>query len=392
MNAGTRRVLAAATLLALAGTAMAGDDRGYAAELLADASGRQAAPQAPKAFSVNVHGFVTFRYNWNHRDDDDLEDKDTVGFQSAYTKIQIGGNIISEAWTYGIQFKFSESDGSSVLDDAWGNYAAEEGWNIKWGQFKLPLLREELVSDTAQLAANRSVTNSVFSQSRSQGVQLSREMDQARVFFAFSDGLATRNTDYTSASEADWAFTGRVEWKWAGEWKQAKDFTSFQNSNFFGMIGGAAHYQSGGDTFATADTTVFQGTVDLSLEGNGWNAFAAGIYRHLDPNPGDSLADWGFIAQGGVFLAPQWELFGRYDLVVPDDDRTADDNFSTITIGVNHYFVPESHAAKFTANVLWFLDTQADSGEIVRPSTLTGLLASDEDSQWALQLQMQLVF
>jgi hypothetical protein len=118
--------------------------------------------------------------------------------------------------------------------------------------------------------------------------------------------------------------------------------------------------------------------------------YAAAVYRNIDPSGGDNLADMGFLAQAGFFVAPDWELFGRYDIVVPDDDRATGDNFSTVTVGVNHYFVPESHAAKFSADVEFFLDTQSDS--IAGASTLTGLLPSDQDSQWALRLQMQLVF
>jgi hypothetical protein len=370
--------------------ALARDDGALAAALLADAPARDAAPQAAGAFGMDVHGLMLLRYNWNHRDDDASEGSDANGFQTAYTKLQIGGHIINDRWSYGLQFKFTEGDGSAALDDAWGSYATEGGWVVRWGQFKAPLLREELVGDTGQLDVNRSVTNSVFSQSRSQGVQLSHEGEQLRVFAAFTDGVRTTNSDYTSMAEADWAVTGRAEWKWAGEWKQARDFTSFQGAPFFGMLGGAAHVQSGGDTVGTADAELFEATLDVSVEGSGWNVYAAGIYRNADPGDGDTLADMGFLVQGGVFVAPQWELFGRYDVVLPDDDRPADDSFRTVTAGANYYVVPASHAAKFSADVEFFLDAQ--EGSIAPASTLTGLLASDEDSQWALRLQMQLVY
>ena len=258
------------------------------------------------------------------------------------------------------------------------------------GQFKLPLLREELVSDTFQLAANRSVLNSVFTQSRSQGVQLSNQWDQFRLFAAFSDGLKTVNTDYTSTGEADYAGTIRGDWKWAGDWKQATDFTSFRGSPYFGMLGGAAHYQSGGDTFATMDVQLFEATVDLSVEGDGWNAYGAGIYRHADPVSGSAIDDWGFMVQGGFFVSPQCELFARYDVVIPDSSRATSDNMNTLTFGLNHYFIPESHALKFTFDVEFFLDKQ-DRG-IAPSSTLTGLLGSDKSDQWNLRAQMQLMF
>jgi hypothetical protein len=360
--------------------------------LLSDASTRTSGlAQDEKAFTAKVSGFTQFRYNWNNRGDDDLDEDNTIGFQNAKTKINVGGNIVNENWSYGILFKFEDSgSGQAVLDDAFGQYKMGNGWSIKFGQFKLPLYREELMSDTAQLFANRSVTNSVFTQSRSQGIQAAYEGDTFRFYGAFSDGLATRNTDFTAATEADFAFTARGEYKWAGSWNQAKDFTSFQNSDFFGMVGAAAHWQSGGDTFATAETDIWAVTADVSVEGNGWNVFGYIAYSGVDPEGGDSLNNWGALVQGGIFVAPQWELIAGWDIVIPDSDAANDDNFNTIRIGANHYFVPESHAIKLTIDLSWFLDTQGDS--IAPASTATGLLASGDDSQFNLRAQMQLAF
>jgi hypothetical protein len=50
----------------------------------------------------------------------------------------------------------------------------------------------------------------------------------------------------------------------------------------------------------------------------------------------------------------------------------------------------DSHAAKFTVDFEYFLDKQ-DRG-IAPASTLTGLLASDKDTQWNIRAQMQLIF
>ena len=68
----------------------------------------------------------------------------------------------------------------------------------------------------------------------------------------------------------------------------------------------------------------------------------------------------------------------------------ANDNFSRIRVGVNHYFLPESDAAKLSIDLSWFLDAQDKS--IVPANTQTGLLASDKDSQFNLRAQIQLMF
>jgi hypothetical protein len=390
-------------LLLLAGVAPAASaqsldqSRAFAAQLAADAQERTSrlAPQG-QDFTVNVHGFIQFRYNWNHRDDNVLDKENTIGFQNARTKVKLNGNIGNENWGYGIQFKMEDPGaGAAILDDAFGTYKMEGGWMLKFGQFKAPLFREELVGDEYQLFANRSVNNSVFTQSRSQGIQAAYESDTIRFAGAFTDGLATRNTDFNSSAEADYALTGRFEYKWAGAWKQFNDFTSWQNSEMAGMFGVAAHWQSGGDTGAgtfgtTSDMDIWALTGDVSIEGNGWNAFAALMWVHTEPSGGSDIDDWGFLIQGGVFLNPQWELVAGWDSVIPDGDRSTDDTFNTIRVGFNHYFIPESHAAQLTIDLSYFLDTQSES--IVSANTQTGLLASGEDSQFNLRAQIQLVF
>jgi hypothetical protein len=157
------------------------------------------------------------------------------------------------------------------------------------------------------------------------------------------------------------------------------------------MAGGAAHFQSGGDTFATGgtttDTDLFEVTGDVQLEGNGWNAFAAAIFRGTDPAAGSSRDDLGLVVQGGWMFNDRWEIFGRWDSVVPDDPG---EDFSTITVGVNHYVIPASHAVKFTVDAQYFLDEQGAS--IVPAGTLVGLLPSAEDGQWVIRAQAQIRF
>lgn len=386
--------------------------RSYSKELLSDASTRTSSlAPAAQDFTPAVHGYEQFRMNYNSRDDENLDangNDATTGFQNARTRLNVSGNIANENWGYFIQFGFgdiseessqfgrgtSSSSSGAFLEDAYGWYKMGNGWSLKFGQFKLPLTREELVGDTYQLFRDRSVTNTYFTQGRSQGVQFAYEGDQFRFAGAISDGLQTANTDYTSSSEADFGLTARFEYKWAGDWKQAKDFTSFQNSEYFGMVGGAIHYQSGGDTVNTTDATDLAFTVDASMEGNGWNAFAAFNYNSYDLSSApDSVNNMSFQVQGGIFVTADWELVAGWDILMPDDSYGTgqDNNFSTLRIGTNHYIVPESHALKLSFNLMYFMDTQSECA-IAIPSTATGLLPSATDSQWALGGQIQMTF
>src|SRR5690606_28360651 len=84
----------------------ADDQRAYAAELFADAAGRTSQlAQGDQNFSVDVHGYFQFRYNWNRRDEAPPGGEDnTIGFQMARTRLNVSGNVINEDWGYFIQF------------------------------------------------------------------------------------------------------------------------------------------------------------------------------------------------------------------------------------------------------------------------------------------------
>jgi hypothetical protein len=396
MNVTNKLFVIAGAALGLSASAFAADDanRALSAEMLSDSSSRASELGAAETYIPNIHGYLQFRYNWDYIRDSGVKHS-AIGFQNARTVVSVGGNIANPNWGYYIQFDASDTSQAGGLEDAYGSYKLDNGWTLLWGQSKLPLLREELVGDTTQLSADRSSFNSFFTGGRSQGVVANYTADAFRFWGAFSDGARAANTDYVSQTEADYALTARGEYKWAGDWKQSNDFTSFQNQQFFGLVGGAIHFQDGGSTFAsgtgrTTDTSILEATADVSVEGNGWNAFGAFAYRHSDPNSTPKLDDFGFMGQGGIFVQAQWELFGRFEYIRIDKDYGAPErNFSVLTLGTNYYFVPESHAAKFTFDWQYFFNK---ANGVVSPGTLGGNIGSGKKGEWSFQAQMQLVF
>lgn len=376
-----------------------------AAELRADASLRTSALAAAGggwergnfyltdggANSLKIYGQSQVRYLLNLRDDAVGDPADfTNGFQLRRTRVGAKGTIWSKDFSYNIYGDFSRSNGDFTLLDATGQYKFGDGMNVQWGQFKLPFLREELVSSGKQTAVERSTVNSVFSLVRSQGVQVSMERETFRGSVMISDGRLAANTDFTSAAEADYALTARGEFRFGeDDFKRFDDLSSFRGSKFAGLVGAAVHYQDGGETNATAATEVLTATIDGAVEGDGWNVFAAAVWRNTEVGGGET-DDFGVVIQGGYFITDQFEAFARYDGVFADDDAGGDD-FNTGTLGVNYYISPESHAVKASADVQYYFDDQAGSG-IVTPATSTNLLADGEDGQIALRLQMQVLF
>lgn len=363
-------------------------DRALADALEEDVSNRQSL-LGTGAGTVNVFGYTQFRYLWNNRDDGPGDNDGTNGFQIARARIGVNGEV-SDDFGYYVLGDFG-STGTFMLHDAYGSYRASDNLAILFGQMKAPFTREFMTSDTMLLAVERSIVDRVFNAGRTQGVALASTGDEFRWWVAASDGVVALNSDIESGAEADFAFTARGEWKIEGLWEQFGDLTSFPGGTRGILLGAAGHYQSGGETVGTADMDVLAFTADAAIEGDGWNVYGSAHWMNIDAAGGSDTDDFGFLLQGGYFLNESWEAFARYDVVLPDDDRAGSpDEFSTITVGANHYFIPESHAVKFTADVQVFLDEQASS--IVMPSTLYGVLESGDSGQFTLRIQMQLMF
>lgn len=398
--------------------------RAIVAEMMADAETRSSLLAGGDAghdgkffiagdgFRLNIGGQVQFRYVLGFRDDENPNDDFSNGFQTRRTKLDFNG-AINRNWDFRVLSSFDRDDsGGFGLEEAWVRYNFDNGIKFRWGQFKLPMLREELVSSSRQLAVERSIMNEAFTQDRSQGAELAAQYDAWRWAAAFSDGLDSENTDYFQASgptsgnpfrvqgEAEYALTGRVEFLFDGQWKDFEDFTAQKGQDFGFMLGGAVHWQQSVQTQnpADVDTDTLQFTVDASLEGDGWNLFGAFVYRWQEQSAlgaGDTdLSDFGAVIQGGWRFSENTEVFARWDGIFADEDRfsSGEDNFNFLTVGLNHYYA--GHAAKASVDVVWsFQDTSNLATITGSPlGTGVGILGDQEENEVAIRLQFQLLF
>jgi hypothetical protein len=98
--------------------------------------------------------------------------------------------------------------------------------------------------------------------------------------------------------------------------------------------------------------------------------------------------------QGGFFFNDQFEGFARYEGFFLDNTVFTNDEANFAFVGVNYYVLPETNAAKFTAQLGYALD---DTDELFSTPQLSGsnnngFLGQATDGEWAIQLQFQLVF
>lgn len=382
-------------------------------------------------FRLELSGQIQFRYYINFRDDNDnnndgfAEDDFESGFQTRRTKLFFEGHAFDPNMFYRLSGNFYDDtdaaaggDGDFKLEDAFVGYRWDNGFSFMWGQFKLPFMREELISSGYQLAADRSLMNEVFTQGRSQGIQLGYEQEDWRMAAAFSDGFRSENSEFASArtvtatgfpstGEADYAFTGRVEIKFAGNWDQFQDFSSVAGSDFAFMLGFAGHIEGGDDSstaFTGGDYNFYGWTADLSFEGDGWNAYIAGVGEYSDyadatiaglPVGDVNFGDYGVVVQFGIFIPDtDWEPFIRYDGIFADEDERAlpndSDNFNTVTFGVNYYMY--GHGSKFTFDIVWFIDDVGQNALGGAPNPGIGYLTDDDENELSFRVQWQLLF
>jgi hypothetical protein len=406
------------------GSTMSNDEvRAIVAEMMSDAETRSSLLQgggagydgqfflAGDGFRLNVGGMIQFRYTMTFTDSDGFDDGFESGFENRRTKLAFSGTLYDD-WFFRVVGGFDRSGDGFNLEDAYIGYTFEQGFKAMAGQFKAPVLREEMVRSSKQLAAERSATNEFFTHNWVQGIAavFGGGEDDWKLYASINDGANSQNSPFEGSNEADFAATARFEYKFAGEWSQFDDFTSRRGDDFAGMIGAAGHFQTGsfnngfiGNTNNPADIDInlFLYTVDVSLEGDAWNLYAAFIGRYLELKTlgagKQDLNDFGLVIQGGYRFTDDFEVFARYDGIFADSDwGTSDDTFNFITFGINQYY--HGHAAKATVDVVIALDELTDLYAIQNASGTgfvgpgLGLVNSTNDTQVAVRFQFQLLF
>jgi len=369
-------------------------------------------------FRLEIDGQLQFRYIMNRRDRSgpfDQIDRYSGGFENTRTRLTLRGHVFSREFTYLVRGGFSRGGGGDARDDfneppggdfklydAWVRYQFDDLWSLRFGQFKLPFAREELVSSARQLTVERSLINESLSLGRSQGIELAYTGDWLRWNFAFSEGgtdnllglgiLANTQPPNSpwNTETAEYAFTTRGEWLIAGDWSQFSQFTSPPEDPFGALMGIAAHFQQRQFGTAGNDNTWLGLTADVSLAFGGANVYTAATYAHVDNQQFGAFDIFGAVVQGGFYVAPKTELFarGEFGYIRSKDDIVDPDNLWIATIGINQYF--DGHDLKFTADLGIGLD---DISQFWINSN-TGWRADGNNTspQFVIRTQFQLLF
>jgi hypothetical protein len=373
---------------------------------------------ADGAFLLEISGLIQVRHTYNSRDAGTSDiDEGEAGFSIPRAKVQFAGHVSSPRIEYAVRLNVDRRDNSVWADRIVVSYCVADNLWIGAGEDKGLFLREELTEAQHQLAVDRSLVNELFTVGRVQGVWLKwHANDMIHVAASINDGLDSgeRKSDDASKDfdrdDTDFAFTGRIDVKVMGDWKQYEDFTAWSGEDTAIFVGGAVHYEvrETGDTVGDPAVTLvghtydtFMWTVDASAECHGANIYAAVVGASYDaegavsPEP-DPL---GVIVQGGYhFIPDRLEGFIRWEFIDLDDPTIVEDDINLLTFGANYYL--NRHRSKFTIDLVWALDPlpaesslTAVNGRSDRLAPL-GLLpdATGEEDQFALRTQFTLLF
>jgi hypothetical protein len=121
-----------------------------------------------------------------------------------------------------------------------------------------------------------------------------------------------------------------------------------------------------------------------------WGQF---IGRRTEPASGAEFDDFGATLQAGVFAADQVEVYGRFEALFPDEDRSGgSDDFYMGTVGTTYFVSPKSHAFKIGVEVGLTFSDVSSSASLIPSSNAAGLLPDSGDNQVIIRIGAQILF
>ena len=366
-------------------------------------NGRFAVQSADGMFSIMPYLQMQFRGTGN-LDTGGEDDNSEHGFSLPRVKLGFDGNLYDKDTWYYFRWNSGDSDGGGSgelnLEQAWLKRMFADQWGVRVGQFVDPVFKEQLVNSDRQLAADRSMANLILTgadESYTQGITLIwMPSDNLDVEFGYTDGINTGNTNFRDFPNgpANFGFAGRVEWTVFGDKAAVRDFTAMGTKDDVLVVGGGVDWTQAGNT------NVFNHTFDAQWEtmDGRLSVFGAYIGQYIQNGGGTGITgvtdgdddgyNMGLVVQAGYMLNDSWEIFGRYDVAILDDEIAlgatgeTDDTFHEATFGVNYYL--HGHNAKFTLDL-----TVLPNGAPTGLSNL-GILNSD-DTEFVVRTQFQLM-
>lgn len=372
------------------------------------------------SFSLTLAGQIQFRYLWAFRDDTSStgaqQDGDESGFQMRRVKLKFKGHIADPKLSYGITLAHKRDSGLMELEEAKIGYKLGGGFSVVAGLMKLPFLRQELTSSSAQLAVDRGLVTEFFTLDFAEQVQLNYSSDNFKISTAFSDTAdeSWSTLGQTADDQSEIALTARVDVKLAGDWGQLKDASAWSKDDLGIFVGAAVFYQLGDGTTQTgagvgthtntvAQSDYFSWTIDALIESNGFSLFGA-VMGADNSYDGDTAlykesSPMGFLVEAGYMMIPdKFQPFIRWEMLDSDQYSTTLvrdlQDMQALTFGFNWFM--KKHNAKLTTDMVWVYDGDLAGNSFANGASSDGLGTiysnADDGDLFVFRTQFQLLF
>ncbi len=348
-----------------------------------------------EAFTFGIDGLIVARGEYSHLDDDGTgSSRSDQGFEMTGSRINFRGSVYSK-FGYWARLQADEFGADPFFDAFMGIWYVNENTTLVFGQFPSLLTRENGTPVDKLTAIEATPTNFTFSPFGFKGVMLGYHTPRLHFRAIINDGYRSSGNSYFEEPSANWAVAGQVLGMAVGDdddWQRFNNFTSRPGSDFAWLLNGSFFVQEGAsnlDPDGKESDDLFLGIVESSMEGNGWNLYASGYYRRTDSSTeGFEVDDLGFVLMGGLWVSEHFEVYSRFDMTIPDDDRLLEnDDFRTVTSGVNYYPLPHTDNIKISTDLVYMFDAEADS--IVQPNVFSSVRAGSDD-QWVFRTGAQI--
>lgn len=345
---------------------------------------------ADSSFSIKLNGRIqslySGTYNVNEKNYDD-------NMQIRRARLKLEGFAVSPKIQYKLELGLSNADIGNVMPqtnntanvvlDALVKYNFAKGFDVIFGQTKLPGNRDRVISSQKMQFVDRSLLNSRYNIDRDMGVQLAHESELGgtvlRQIASISMG---EGRNITTGNVGGYDYTGRVEFLPFGEFAGDGDYfgadlkrekTPKLSLGLTYDFNDRASRQGGQlGSFFNQQRDLKTLFADAMFKFNGLSVMAEYADKRTNGSPvvevdlaGDvSKAFYtgkGYNLQAGYLLSNNFELAGRYTLINPEK-VTQRGNQTQYTLGLSRYI--SEHTLKFQTDISLLQET-GESDELM---------------------------
>lgn len=301
--------------------------------------------------------------------------KTEVASQLRRSRLKMEGFAFSPQLQYKVELAFSSADMSSNKEDGRTNgssrivydavikYEFLKGWQLWFGQTKLPGNRERVISSGDLQFVDRSRVNSQFNVDRDNGFQLHGKLGKGFVVkpkFAFTMG---EGRNIAADNIGGFCYTSRIDVLPLGEFEGKKQdysssdlerqstpkvafgFTYNVNDRAARQQGQLGSYVSVFDTLGNSsyvENTLTMFEADMIFKYQGVSALVEWVQTTGQSGIAGFTTGNGLNAQVGYLFKSNYEIAGRYTQVTPNNTLSVLKEQQQYTLGLSKYIVGHS--------------------------------------------------